>query len=140
MTPVDDPGVGEDGERLRVALDVELEARAAVEGPASVRADLRADAVLAEEGERPSRGRSAAEVEMEPPATVAAEVQVAGGVEERRELGAPVALTLRDDARELLSDVLRRDQRTTPSRASRRRLTATPAEPYPPIPLAATTR
>ena len=60
---------------------------------------------------------------MERPVAGAAQVQAPGGVEQRRELGAPVALALRRDRGELLADVLRRDQSATPSSASSRRLT-----------------
>ena len=58
-----------------------------------------------------------------------AQMEAPRRVEERRELGAPVALPLRRDRRELLADVLGGDHRTVPSSASRRRLTSMPASP-----------
>ena len=140
MTAVDHTGGGEDDERLGVACDVELIPRRTVEGAPTIRPDLGADVVLAKQGEGPPRGRAAPEIEMEPPLTLSAQVEIPGGMEERRQLGTSVAVARRRDARELLADVLGRDQSDTPSSASSLRLTATPAEPYPPMPSAPTTR
>jgi hypothetical protein len=126
---VDDAGSDEDAECVRVARDVELVPGRGVERPTPVGPDLRAEPALAEERERaPSRG-AATEVEMQTPAPCAAQVEAARGVEQRGELCSSVALALRRDRRELLANVLRRDQRTTPSRASNRRLMSTPASP-----------
>ena len=129
MAPIDDPRCDEDAERALVAHDMELKASRVVEGAAPIRSDLGADAVLAEQGECSPRGRAAPEIEVEPPLPASTEMEVPSRVEESRDLGAAVASTDGGDARELLADVLRRDQSDTPSRASRRRLTATPAEP-----------
>ena len=129
MPAVDDAGRDENVERARVAVHVELEARRTVERAPAVGADLGADSLLAEERERPASGSAAPEVEVEPPVTVSAEVEVAGRVEERRELRPPVAAARRRDARELLADVLGRGQSDTSSSPSSRRFTSTPAEP-----------
>ena len=126
---VDDARCDEDVERARVALHVELEARRAIERAPAVGADLGPDSFVAEQRERPARSCAAPEVEMKAPLPVSAQVEVARGMEERGELRTPVAVACRRDARELLADVLGRDQRDTPSSPSNRRLTATPAEP-----------
>ena len=102
-----------------VSGDVELVARRRVERPTPVRPYLRADAAVAQERERPPRGRAAAEIEVEPPVARAAKVQAAGSVEECRELGPSIALALRSDRGQLLADVLGRDHSTTPSSASK---------------------
>ena len=129
MAPVDDAGRDEHGEGLRVARDVQLVPGRGVERPAPVRPDLRTDAAGAQQGEGATGGRAAPEVEVKPPIPRSAQMQASRGVEERRELGEPVALTLGRDRCELVTDVLGRDQRTTPSRARSRRLTSTPASP-----------
>ena len=129
VTPIDDAGGSEHAQRVGIAVDMELKARRRVERPASIGADLGADPALAEKRERPPRRGAAPEVEMERPVAAAAQMEAPGRVEQRRELGSPVALALWRDRRELLADVLRRDQSETPSSASSRRLTSTPALP-----------
>jgi len=129
VAPVDDSRRDEHGEGLRVARDVQLVAGRGVERPAPVRPDLRSDAARAQQREGAPDGRSAPEVEVKPPVPRSAQMQTSRGVEERRELGEPVALSFGRDRRELVADVLGRDQRITPSRARSRRLTSTPASP-----------
>ncbi len=126
---VDDAGSREHAQGVVVALDVELVPRRSVEGPAPVGPDLRADPAVAEERERAPRRGAASEIEVQRPVAGAAEVQAPGGVEQRGELGAPIALALRRDRRELLANVLGRDHSSTPSSASSRRLTSTPVAP-----------
>ena len=129
MPPVDDACSDERAERFPVAREVQLVTGCGVERPASVRPDFRADATRAQQGEGAPGGRSTPEVEVKPPVSRSAQVQASRGVEERRELGEAVALTLGRNRRELVADVLGRDQMTTPSRARSRRLTSTPASP-----------
>jgi hypothetical protein len=119
---------------------VELVARRGVERTAAVRPDLRADATVDQERERPPRGRAAAEIEVQPPVARTAEVQASCSMEERGQLGPTVALALRRDCGQFLADILRGDHSSTPSSASNRRFTSTPASPYPPMPVAETTR
>ncbi len=126
---VDDAGRDEDVQRARLALQVELEACRSVERAPPVRPDLGADALLAKKRERAAGGGAAREVEVEAPLPVPVQMEIAGRVEERRELRAPVAVACRRNAREFFADVLGRDQSDTPSSASSRRLTSTPADP-----------
>ena len=121
--------IDEDLERSRVACDVELIPRRRIEGTATICPDLRPDPALAQERECPPRRGAAAEVEMQSPVACGTKVQAAGRVEERRELREPVARALRRDRGELFAYVLRGDHRTTPSSASNRRFTSTPASP-----------
>ena len=104
----------EHAERPFVAVDVELVAGPTVEGPPPVRADLRADPLVAEERERAPRRRAAPEVEVERPLALSAQVQAARGVEERGQLGQPDRSADRRDLRELLSHVLGRDHAPSP--------------------------
>jgi hypothetical protein len=67
MTTIEHTGRRQDAERAAVALHVQLIARRAVERALPVRADLRADPLVAEEGEGSSRCCSAPDVKMEPP-------------------------------------------------------------------------
>ncbi len=129
MPTVDDACSGQHALRAFVAGDVELEARRPVERAPPVGPDLGADPALAQECKRAAGGSTAAEIEMQRPAARAPKVQAPGGVEQGRELRSPVALALRRDRRELLANVLGRDQMETPSSARRRRLTSTPAPP-----------
>ena len=132
MAAVEHACIHEHVERVLVSLEMELVARAAVEGTPLVGTDLRAQVLVAEKGERAPRRGAAPEVEMDRPLALPAEMQAAGGVEERRQLGQPIAAPGRRDPRELLPHVLRRDHAAspvTPSSASNRRLTATPALP-----------
>jgi hypothetical protein len=140
VSPVDDARGGKDPQSVVVPVDVELVARRRVERSAAVRADLGPDSAVAQKGERTSGRCAAPEVEVERPVSRPAKMEAPRRVEQCRELGSAVALALRRDRRELLPDVLGRDQRTTPSSASSRRLTSSPAAPYPPMPSAATTR
>ena len=128
MTPVEDARPTEKGERVVGALYVELIASGVVERALPVRPHLRADSRFAQQAEAPPSRRSAREVKMQCPLASSAEMEAAGGVEERRELGATVALPLERDPRELLPDILG-GHRTTPSSASSRCLTPMPAEP-----------
>jgi len=129
VAPIDDTGRDQRLERLGAPVDVQLEAGLLAEGTAPVGADLRRDALVAEERERTPRRCAAPEVEVERPFALGAKMEAARRVEERGELGEPVAATFGSDAAQLLADVLGGRQRSTPSRASRRRLTPTPAEP-----------
>jgi hypothetical protein len=129
VTTVDDACGNEDGERVCIACNVELVPGRRVERPTPVRPDLRAEAALAQKREAASSRGTAAQVEMQPPVPCRAQMQAAGRVEQRGELGSAIALPLRRDPRELLANVLGRDQRTTPSSASSRRLTPIPASP-----------
>ena len=117
MPSIDDPGRVEDAEGVLVTLQVELIARRGVERAASIRSDFRAKAAS-----RRSANPRRADTPLprsrwsdQPPARAA---QAPGGVEQRGELGEPVALALRGDRGELLADVLRRDHSPTPSSAS----------------------
>ncbi len=129
MTAIDDAGGSEHAQRVGIAGEMELEASRSVERPAPIGPNLGADPALAQERERPARRGAAPEVEVQRPVAASAQVEAPGGVEQRRELGSPVALALRRDRRELLADVLRGDQSETPSSASSRRLTSMPALP-----------
>jgi hypothetical protein len=129
MTTIDDTGGGEHAQRVGVSIDVELKPSRGIERPSPIGADLGAEPAVAEKGKSAPRGGAAPEVEMERPVAAAAQVETAGGMEERRELRSPIALALGGDRRELLPDVLRRDQSETPSRVRSRRLTSTPALP-----------
>ena len=88
------------------ALDVELVAGRAVEGPALVGADLGLTSQRAQQRERAARDGRAREVEVDVDAAAPAEVRAAGDVEEPGQLGEPVALGLRRDRRELLPQVV----------------------------------
>ena len=97
VAPIDDAGCREHAQGLRVAGDVELVARRRVERPATVRPDLGADPAVAQQRERTTGRRAAPEVEVERPVACPAEVEASGGVEQRGELGATIALALRRD-------------------------------------------
>jgi hypothetical protein len=64
-----------------VSLDVELVAGCLVECAPPVGADLRADALLAKERERPTGHRAAREVEVKCPLAVAAQMKASRRVE-----------------------------------------------------------
>jgi hypothetical protein len=129
VPPIDDARGSEHPQRVGIPLDVQLKPGCGVESLTSIGADLGPEPALAEQRKRPPRGGATAEVEMKPPVAAASQMEAPRRVEERRELGPPVALPLRCDRRELLPDVLRGDQSETPSRARSRRLTSTPALP-----------
>ncbi len=129
VATVHHPGRHQHLERFGVARDVELVPRRRVEGATAIGADLRPDAALPQQRERAACGGTAAEVEVQTPVARAAEMQAAGGVEQCGELRPAVAVAVRSDGRKLFADVLGRDQRRTPSSASRRRLTSIPAAP-----------
>ena len=128
MPAIEDACGDERSKGIGGAVDVELVAGRAVEGAPPVGPDLRADLLVAEQPEGAAGGGSAPQVEVERPAAPAVEVEAAGGVEERRELGEPVARAFRGDAGELLAHVLG-GHRRTPSSSRRRRLTPRPADP-----------
>src|SRR5205823_11368117 len=96
----------EDAERAGGSLDVELIARAAIEGPPPVRPDLGVDAERAEQAERPPSDSRARDVEVEGhlPRT---HVPPARGVKERRQLGLPVAFALGRDRCQLVANIVR---------------------------------
>src|SRR3990172_4449185 len=108
---------------------MELVARRPVEGAPAVRADLGPDPLLAQQRERTARDGSARDVQVQPPLSAATQVQASRRMEQCRDLRQPIARSLRGYLCELLTDVLGGHQRSTPSSASSRRLTATPAEP-----------
>ena len=126
-------------ERRLPARDVKLVTRRPIERSPPVRADLRANPLRDEQGERASRTRAACKVEVQCPITSSAEMQAPGGVEQRRELREAVTPSGRGDSSELLSDVLGPHMRT-PSSMRSLRLIPTPADPYEPMPFEATTR
>ena len=143
MIVAEHAGLGENAERALRPLDVELVARRAAEGLRGVGADLRRDAELGQERERAAHGRRRREVEVERDGAAATEMHRSGGVEQRRDLRQPVAASRRCDRSQLRPDVVderRRAHRCTPSSASSRRFSPRPAEPYPPMPFAATMR
>jgi hypothetical protein len=113
-----DSRLGEDLSRGRRPGDVELVARRLREGPLPVRADLGVDAQLSQQPEGSPRNGWAGNVEMKRDLALPAQVEAAGRVRERGELGEPVAAPRRRDSRELLPDLLRapgRAQREAPS-------------------------
>jgi hypothetical protein len=93
--------------RARTYSGVELIPGGPVEGAAGIRADLRLHAELTEERERPARGMSAREVEMNGELAVPAQVPDPCCVEEGGELGQAAAASLRSDRCELVPQVLR---------------------------------
>ena len=115
--------------RPRVVLEVELVARALLEGAAPVGSNLAGHPVRAKKREGTARGGAARQLEVHPDATAAAQMDAARPTHERGELGQSAAGLARFDRRKLLPDVLRKAQSSTPSRASRRRLYSTPSEP-----------
>ena len=102
----DDAGLAENLHRARAAEDVQLVARRAVERALPVRPDLALDAEVAQQRERPPGHRRRRDVEMERELAVTAQVQAAGRMEERRDLGERVAAASGRDCRELVPDVL----------------------------------
>ncbi len=97
-----------------------------------VRADLRLDPQPPEDRERPPRDRRLREVEVEAELAPAEEVDGAGRVEERRELGKAVTPALRAERRELGAGVGGEPtlaQSSVPSSARRRRLSERPPGP-----------
>lgn len=126
---IHDTGFDEDRERVRVPVYVQLVASLPRERQAPVRSDLRGKRLPAEERERTPRRRAARKIEMEGPLALSTEVQAPRRMEERGQLGEPVTAPVGRDAPEFLSNVLGARQRSTPSNASRRCLTATPADP-----------
>ena len=143
MVVAEDAGLGKDVERALRSLDVQLVARRAIEGTGRIRADLGRDTQLREKLERTTGSRGGRQVEVERDRASPSQMHRAGRVEERGDLRQAVATAGGRDRRELRADVLgqrARAQSSTPSSASRRRLSSGPALPYPPIPFAATTR
>jgi hypothetical protein len=102
-------------ERAPTAHDVQLVAGLSIERPAAVGADLRVDAELAQEAERPTGHRVARDVEVNRDLAAAEEVNGARGVEERGELGEAAALAAGRDRRELVADLIRERHAELPS-------------------------
>src|SRR6185503_16912678 len=117
------------------ALDEQLRACAPGERPPLVGADRGIDAQGPQDRERPACDRRLREIELKPKLASSEEVHRARRVEQRGDLGEPVAAPLRRDGRELGAGV--RDQRPVAHRrvcssASKRRFRVFPPEPYPP--------
>ena len=129
VSPVDDAGGSEDMEGVSVACDVQLVPRRSVECASPVRPDLRADVDIPQQREGTANSSSAPEVEVQCPVSTGSEMQAAGRVEERGELGPPIAGATRRDSGQLLPYVFGCDHKRTPSSASNRRLTPTPVAP-----------
>ena len=120
----EDPRLAQHVQRVLIDLDVQLVPRGLVERAAPIGADLRADAEVAQKGERASGGRRAREVEVNSHVT-AAQVPRARRVKQRRELRVPAAATRGRDLRQLVTELVRERharQRETPSSSSSRRL------------------
>ena len=105
---VEDARLVEDAQRVRSALDVQLVARRSGERALPVRAELGADADVAQQPERaPGDGRLA-HVEVQRDLAAPVEVEPPGRVEEPGELSEPVAVRRRARlARARVSDVFR---------------------------------
>ncbi len=129
MTSIDDARSAEDAQGVGIAGDVQLVARWAVEGTASIGTDLRADLALLEQRERAASRRAAPEIEVQRPIATCPKVQAAGTVKKGGELGPLIARPTRSNSGELLPHVLGGDHGTTPSSASSRRFTARPVAP-----------
>ena len=100
----------------------------------TVGADLSVDPQRPEDRERASSDRRLGEIEVERERAAAEEVHRAGGVEERRELGEPIAPADRRERGELGPRVAGERalaQSSVPSSASSRRLSAAPSRPVP---------
>ena len=111
-------------------LDVELVAGRLLERVPAIGADLGLDAELPQEPECAPRDGRAREVEVERDLPAPAQVRAAGGMEEPRELGEPVAVAAWRDPGELVAELLgERAHSSTPSSASSRRLYPRPSEP-----------
>ena len=106
MSAVHDTGGSEDTEGVRVAGNVQLVARRAIEGAASVRSDLRTDSRVSQQRKGATGGSSAPEVEVQCPVSPSSEMQAAGRVEECGELRSLIAGTTRRDPGELFAYVL----------------------------------
>ena len=124
----DDPGLVQHLERARVVVQVDLEARLVLEGPAAVRADLALDVVLVEERHGPPRDRVAPQLQVQPDPAAAAQVDRPGAAHERGQLGEPATGLARIDRRELAANILG-EAHGAPSTSRRRRLYSTPSEP-----------
>ena len=110
------PACGQHVDRVLRAGDEQLRAGGAVERAAPVRPDLRLDPKRPEDRERTARDRRLGEVEVERDRAAAEEVDGAGRVEERRDLGEPVAAPRRARPRRA-----RRVRRRRASRCSQER-------------------
>ncbi len=95
-------------ERAFGAVDVQLVARAGLEGAAPVGSDLRRDTERAQKTEGATRDRRVGDVEVNRDFAAPFEVHAAGGMKEPRQLGQSIALTPRRDRRELVPQVLRK--------------------------------
>ena len=134
VVPVEDAGLHEARQRRRAAGHVQLESRRPVERVPFVRPDLGVDPERAQQCERAARDRRRRQVEMQRHLPPTAEVQVPRRMEQRRELGEPVASAGRRDGCELSTDVCGERRRrirhnSTPSSESSRRLRPTPESP-----------
>ena len=127
---VEDACLDKHGESSLLAVDVELVARTTVERVPRIRPDLGMDAEVAKERESTTRNPGGRDVEMQGNTVSAQEVDRPGGMEERGKLRQAIAATEGSDCRQFGSHVGReRHQSVTPSRASRRRFSPTPAAP-----------
>ena len=130
VSPIDHACRRQDSQGVGVAVDVELVAGRASRTSGAGRCG-------SPTGSRSSRRRENARRAAAPlprsrwsdQSPRPAQVEASRRVEQRGQLRPPVALAPGRDPPELLAHVLRRDHRTTPSSASRRRLTSTPASP-----------
>jgi hypothetical protein len=129
VPPVDDAGGSEDMEGMGVACEVQLVPRRTVEGASPLCSDLRADSDMPQQREGTASSSSAPEVEVQCPVSTGSEMQAAGRVEERGELGPPITGATRRNPGQLLPYVFGCDHNRTPSSASNRRLTPTPVAP-----------
>jgi hypothetical protein len=113
---VEDAGLVQRLQGPGVVLEVELIARASLEGAAPVGSNLAGHPVGAKEREGTARGGAARQLEMHPDAAAAAEMHAARPAHERGELGQPAAGLTRFDRRKLLPDVFRKGHRTDSGR------------------------
>jgi hypothetical protein len=94
-------------QRMFVAGDVELVARAAFKGATPVGTNLRADSEDSEEAECAPRHRGIGHVQMDGHLTASFEVDASCRMEEPRQLGESIALAARRNRCELVPEVLR---------------------------------
>ena len=129
---VEDARLEQHVEGVCVLAEVKLIAGLAAERVTLIGANLGLDAQRPQESEGAARDRVRGDVEVEGERATTAQVHRAGGVEDRRGLGQPVAPPRRRDGGQLGANVLGERavaQSSTPSSARRRRLSATPDGP-----------